>query len=230
MKLHEEFTLWENLWDLTALVNQNKLSEKWTAFDTERGPVKLWHSSSAPEFRAFLLNASSAGIKGLRICIANDLYLAARASELNHEDIIGTAEDNYLFIDAKEFECASCGFSKISDFDNDNYERKDATGNKRSAFAKLEAEDLAEYAKLAGKPIIDPKTKEVLWTHDGKQHSLVADCGTFEVSLYLFYSEQFPQFKYGDTDVCYTEHILFEQSNTYAVLKPLIKRLYMTNL
>ena len=58
---------------------------------------------------------------------------------------------------------------------------------------------------------------------------LVADCGTFEVSLYNFYSKEFLAFKNGDGGRK-TNFQLFETSETYAALRPLIKKLYMTNL
>ena len=99
MKLHEEFKLWETLWE-----PEKALTEKWETFDAGWGPVKLWHSTSVSEFRAFLQNAASAGIKGLRLSIADGLYLAARASDLNHDMIVDIAADNYLIDEPMDFE------------------------------------------------------------------------------------------------------------------------------
>jgi hypothetical protein len=202
------------------------LSEKWETFDAGWGPTKLWHSNSASEFRAFLQNASSAGIKGLRLSIGSDIYLAARASDLNHDNIVNIAQDAYLTTE-RAFEWSICGYPKVRDFEEDNYENN-----------KLDAEDLAfytsetdaRYASYTDEDVYDPETGELLWIHDGKRHTLVADCGSFEVSLYNFYSQQFPQFRYGDSLQTKYEKKLFEASQTYSALKPLIKRLYMTNM
>jgi hypothetical protein len=206
-------------------LNKTKLNEKWETFDGGWGPVKLWYSDSVSEFRAFLKNAASAGIKGLRLFITKDVYLAARASELNHDMIMDIASDNYIVDDINQYEAATCGFPKVADFDNDNFEMQDEES--REDFDRFMD---ARYSKLAGKTMLDPRTGEVLWVHDGKPHTLIADCGTFEVSLYSYYSRQFPEFKYGDDDLSglYHEYKLFETSDLYFVLKPLIKRLYMT--
>ncbi len=231
MKLFEEFKLYETMWEPDGnKARLGNLLEKWETFDIGWGPVKLWHSSSISEFRAFLSNAGSAGIKGLRLSITDGLYLAARASDLNHDNIVETAEDNYICDKGINFEWSTCGFPKLEDFDNDNFEGKDP--GEEAFFAEIDAASKAQYGSYKDKAVIDPETGETLWIHDGKRHMLVADCGVFEVALYQFYSQQFPQFKYGDTNN--TEYLckrdLFETSETYFVLKPLIKKLYMANL
>ena len=90
MNLFEEFKLYETMWDNV------KLNEKWEILEADWGPTKLWYSTSTSEFRAFLKNAASAGIKGLRLAIGEGVYLAARASDLNHDNIIDIAAENYL--------------------------------------------------------------------------------------------------------------------------------------
>lgn len=226
MKLYEEFKLWENLWE-----PDKALTEKWETFDSDWGPEKLWYSTSVSEFRAFLRNAASAGIKGLRLSIANGIYLAARASDLNHDTIVDIATDNYLIDGTEDFEWSICGFPKISDFENDNFEGKDWDEDDLAWSAEMDAGEDAEYAAMKGQEydVIDPDTGEAkTFVRDGKQHTLVADCGTFEVALYNFYSKEHLAYKNGDGG-SKTSFRLFETSETYFALKPLIKKLYMTN-
>ena len=233
MKLFEEFKLWEDLWTAQPVIKNKSLNEKWETFDYF-GLTKLWHSNSVSEFRAFLGNAANAGIKGLRLSITDGLYLAARASDLTHDGIVEVAKENYITTnDRKSFEWSTCGFPKLSDFDIDNLEGKDIDEEGLAFQAETRSASRAKYDSYKDCPVIDPITCEILWLHDGKPHQLVADCGTFEVALYNFYSEQFPEFKYGDTDNLsghWHEKRLFEASETYFALKPLIKKLYMTNL
>ena len=226
MKLFEEFKLWENLWK-----SDNKLTEKWETFDAGWGPEKLWHSTSVSEFRAFLQNAASAGIKGLRLSIADGIYLAARASDLNHDMIVDLAADNYLIDGPMDFEWSTCGFPKLADFDNDNFEGKDYDEEDLEWTSEYEKQEAAKYAAIAGQEydVIDQETGEShTFVRDGKPHMLVADCGTFEVALYNFYSKEFLAYKNGDGGIK-TNFQLFENSDTYFALKPLIKKLYMTN-
>jgi hypothetical protein len=231
MKLHEEFKLWENMWELPRQ-SREPLNEKWETFDLGWGPVKLWYSDSVSEFRAFLRNVGNTGIRGLRLCIADGLYLAARASDLNHDNMLEAAEENYIGTGNEPFEMLTCGFPKADDFEVDNFEVTEADEDDLAFYAEMNATDKARYDSYAGNPVLDPKTAEVLWIHDGKRHRLIADCGTFEVDLYNFYSKQFPEFKYGDSDntneFC-REKAVFENSESYFAIKPLIKKLYMTN-
>jgi hypothetical protein len=112
---------------------------------------------------------------------------------------------------------STCGFPNLKAFEQDNIEQD-----------FFDDYDYDNY-EVDGESVIDPETGELLWEFDGKAHQLVADCGTFEVALYNFYSEQFPQFKYGDGRY-FKKYDLFESSETYFALKPLIKKLYMTNM
>ena len=226
MKLYEEFKLWENLWE-----QDKSLTEKWETFDSDWGPEKLWHSTSVSEFRAFLQNAASAGIKGLRLSISDGIYLAARASDLNHDTIVDIATDNYLIDGTERFEWSTCGFPKVDDFESDNFEGKDWDEEDLAWISADQAQEAAKYAELNGKEyeIIDPETGEHhTFIRDGKQHRLIADCGNFEVDLYNFYSREHLAYKNGDGGIK-TNFQLFETSETYFALKPLIKRLYITN-
>ena len=226
MKLFEEFKLWENLWE-----SDNKLTEKWEIFDAGWGPEKLWHSTSVSEFRAFLQNAANAGIKGLRLSIADGIYLAARASDLNHDMIVDLATDNYLVDGFEDFEWSTCGFPKLADFNNDNFEGKDWDEDDLAWSKDYDKQQAAEYAAIAGQEynVIDQETGEThTFVRDGKSHTLVADCGSFEVALYNFYSREHLAYQNGD-GLGKSNLRLFETSATYFALKPLIKKLYMTN-
>jgi hypothetical protein len=226
MNLSEEFKLYETMWD------NIKLNEKWETFDSDYGPAKIWHSTSASEFRSFLRNAPSMGIKGLRLIIGDGIYLAARASDFNHENIVDIATDNYLIDNNDKLEWLTCGFPKCSDFDEDNFECNGSSEMDPDFSAEWDAQVEAEYAAVKGQKytVIDPETGEAKeFVRDGKRHILIADCGTFEVELYNFYSKEFLAYKNGDGGRK-TNFQLFETSNTYFALKPLIKKLYMTNL
>ncbi len=221
----------------SALIDDynQQLVEKWETFDTKYGPKKLWYSDSVSEVRAFLSNAAANGIQGLRLCISSsyfgDLYLAARASDLDHGDMIEVAEKNYLMTETdRRYECSTCGFPKIANFDFDNFELSQLSAGSQASLNDWHAEEAKEYANYAGKTVLD-HWGEPLWVHDGKKHMLVADCGSFEVALYGFFSEQFPEFRWGDRDkAAGNSKDLFERSETYFILKPLIKKLYMTNM
>ena len=226
MKLFEEFKLWENLWE-----QDKKLTEKWETFDAGWGPVKLWHSTSVSEFRSFLQNAANAGIKGLRLSIADGIYLASRASDLNHDMIVDLATDNYLIDGTENFEWSTCGFPKADDFETDNFEGNDWDEEDLAWISADQAQEAAKYAELIGKEynVIDPETGEShTFVRDGKPHRLIADCGNFEVDLYNFYSREHLAYKNGDGG-SKTNFKLFETSATYFALKPLIKKLYITN-
>lgn len=195
----------------------DQLWEKWEIFNAGWGPTKIWHSDSVSEFRSFLQNAANAGIKGLRLSITDGLYLAGRASDITHDNLVDLAVKNYIAERSTKFEWSTCGFPNLKAFEHDNIEQDffdddDYYGDEET-----------------GEDVMDPETGEILWEFDGKAHQLVADCGTFEVALYNFYSEQFPQFKYGDGRY-FKQYPLFESSETYFALKPLIKKLYITNM
>jgi hypothetical protein len=226
--------LYEELSNINDSGSDDILTEKWETFDYYRQPVKIWHSTSASEFRAFLQNVPSTGIKGLRLAIKDGVYLAARASELSHDSLTDIAVENYLIDSRKDVEWSTCGFPKVEDFDTDNFE-----GNNDDNFdgeelgddyTDLEDDVKARYAALAGEKYIvtDPDTAEVFeFVRDGKQHELIADCGTFEVRLYNFYSREYIAYQNGD-GIGKTNFKLFETSETGYALKPLIKKLYIT--
>jgi hypothetical protein len=193
------------------------LWEKWEIFSAGWGPTKIWHSDSVSEFRSFLQNAANNGIKGLRLSITDGLYLAGRASDVTHDNLVALAVKNYIAERSTKFEWSTCGFPNLKAFEQDNIEQ--------DFFDDYDYDNYEE----DGEDVMDPETGEILWEFDGKIHQLVADCGTFEVALYNFHSEQFPQFKYGDGRY-FKQYKLFESSETYFALKPLIKKLYMTNM
>jgi hypothetical protein len=56
-----------------------------------------------------------------------------------------------------------------------------------------------------------------------KYKAIIADCGSFEAILDLFESEQFPDFKNDTAKLWLGKAISLETSETYKVLKPLIK-------
>ena len=230
MELYEELSS-VNAEATTPKKLSRRLTEKWETFDSGWGPVKLWHSTSVSEFRSFLQNAANTGIKGLRLSIANGIYLAARASDLNHDNIVDIAVENYLIDGTEDFEWSTCGFPKVEDFNIDNFEGKDLDEDELACATEASAQENEEYAKLNGQEydVIDPETGECFtFVRDGKSHMLIADCGTFEVALYNFYSKEHIAYQNGD-DGIRTKLQLFETSETYFALKPLIKKLYMTN-
>jgi hypothetical protein len=53
--------------------------------------------------------------------------------------------------------------------------------------------------------------------------TLIADCGGFEVDLYAFESTQFPEFVNTAAQNYFGKATALETSETYRVLKPLIK-------
>lgn len=222
------------LYDFTnALIKEylicgSSLTEKWEVFDANWGPVKLWHSDSVSEFRSFLQNAGNTGIKGLRLMVKDGFYAAANAAELIHDNMLDIAKDNYLIISGRraDFEWSSCGYPNMKACDEANIE---------NSFSEEEDFDYdfdrdREYLDYKGQDVVNPEDGEYFWTSDGKYHALRADCGNFEVSLWAFYSKQFPEFRYGCDPTHPREYRCFEDSELYFVLKPLIKKLYMTNM
>jgi hypothetical protein len=149
-----------------AQENSSVLAEKWYIGDPTR--ERVWYSDSISQFRNFLINLPNTDLKGIRICVAPDAYLAARASDLGHFQILDFMQ--YGIYDAYEdddipdigsssrFEMASCGIPKAEDFSLDNFEVQ-----------RYEFED------------------EV-------KDRLVADCGTFEVLLYQFKTDKVPDY------------------------------------
>ena len=210
------------------LTNSSNLNEKWEVFDSEYGPVKIWYSDSASEFRSFLQNAGKTGIKGLRLMVKGGFYAAANAADLTHDDILYIAKNNYLITSTnrKDFEWSACGYPNMEAFYNANIENRFAD---EDTDFDGDFDIKREYLEYAGQDIIS-EYGEYLWTSDGKYHALQADCGNFEVSLWMFYSQQFPEFRCGCNPNNPLEYRCFEDSELYFVLKPLIKKLYMTNM
>lgn len=192
MKLHEEFKEYENLWEPI----DKKLVEKWETLDYYRNDTrKIWYSTSVSEFRAFLKNAGNAGIKGLRLSITDGIYLAGRASDVSHNLLVSLATENYFINGDEDFEWSTCGFPDMDAFDEDNFETYMFKEDMKLTEAEAEEKDL-------------------------ENHMLVADCGTFEVALYNFYSKDHPE--------CDGRR-LFETSDTYFALEPLIEKLYVVS-
>jgi hypothetical protein len=230
------------------------LTEKWYAGDNVAFE-RLWHSDSISQFRSFLQNAGQSGIRGLRLSIAPDCYLAARASDLNHDGIVYLANSLYLTdLRQKDFEWSTVGYPKVDDFEIDNFEgMDDLEADEDAEYSDdlevssievpeedLEDEDETEdeisdeqrfndyYADQlrAADTSYDYKDFRSIFQEDATSDirgRLVANCGTFEVSLYNFKSEQVPESlkaeraKYAKT---------LESSETWEVLKPLCKKLY----
>jgi hypothetical protein len=230
------------------------LTEKWYTGDNFAFE-RLWYSDSISQFRAFLQNAGQSGIRGLRLSIAPDCYLAARASDLNHDGIVALANSLYLTdLRQRDFEWSTVGYPKVDDFEIDNFEGMDDLGADEDAEYSddlevssievpeedLEDEDETEdeisdeqrfndyYADQlrAADTSYDYKDFRSIFQEDATSDirgRLVANCGTFEVSLYNFKSEQVPESlkaeraKYAKT---------LESSETWEVLKTLCKKLY----
>lgn len=171
--------------------DKKPLMEKWYTGDNPEWE-RIWYSDSSSEFRAFLRNISTTPIKGLRLCVAPDIYLAAKALDLNHDGMIELAKFLYLIepTSVNSLEFSTCGFPKAIDFKLDNFE-----------IAMLKDDGIE--VNMEGKPC------------------LIADCGNFEVALYAFKSAQYPE--YNKT----FNFQVFENSETYNVLKPFIKKIYM---
>jgi hypothetical protein len=107
--------------ELIAEYSSGSLEEKWHQWDSV--VEGAWYSDSASQFRAFLQNAAAAGIKGLRVCLRPNCYLAVKASEASHTMLIDFAKQNY-FVDPSlkytDFEMFTCGFPKCADFASSN--------------------------------------------------------------------------------------------------------------
>jgi hypothetical protein len=213
-----------------ALIEDYDLYEKWEILDARWGPTKLWHSNSVFELRTFLQNVHTTGVKGLRFSFNDGLYLVANGMDLTHDNMVQLAKDAYIADKNDKFEWSTAGIPNHEAFSEDNVENTYFADEDGEWLDEYNDEFADEYTLAKGSAVIDQETGEVIWVHDGKHHVLIADCGTFEVSLYNFYSKQFPEFKYGDYPKYYSVKRLFEDSVTYKALQPLIKKLYMTNM
>ena len=180
----------------------NTLNEKW--YDIEAYGDRLWFSDSAVEFKNFMRNLPSSGLKGVRLCVAPDFYLVANAEDYNHDTMETTAEEE-LYLDVPITERTTCGIPRCTDFELGNFEIREL---QQSA---IENPDDPFYDKYRN--------------YDAEkdyQGMLVADYGTFELSLYGFKSRECPEYK-----PTYQYATYFEDSETYRVLKPMLKRIYI---
>lgn len=181
------------------------LTEGWHKVDSWGQPVRLWFSDSPSTFRSFMSNISTSGTTGLRLVVAPDFYLAADAADLDHYSMTEAAEKElYLEVPVRN-EQTTCGIPKCHDFESSNFEIENL---KSEAEEHPDDEDFAMYLDYDA---------EADYTG-----SLVADYGTFELHLYGFKSRTCPEYKPKYAKVTY-----FEDSETYRVLKPLLKRIYI---
>lgn len=183
----------------------SSLSENWHRLEHWGEPVRLWFSDSAITFKNFMSNISTAGFKGLRLVVAPGIYLAANAESLNHEEMKEIAAEELGVEIPSNTEQATCGIPKCYDFELGNFEIRDLT---RVAEEDPEDEMFAKYLNYDAEK-----------DYAGK---LVADYGTFEITLYSFKSRTCPEYKSVDDDCKY-----YEDTETYKVLKPLLKRIYI---
>jgi hypothetical protein len=182
----------------------NNINENW--YSTDRDFKRVWVSDSAIEFKNFMRNLSSTGIKGVRLCVAPDLYMVAKADDFNHYDIVNIAEEEFGIKVPANIEQTSCGIPKCYDFESGNFE---IARLKQAASEEHADTSLAKY--LAYDPTAD---------YIGVA---IADYGTFELSLRTFRTRDYPDY----VPTYYPDAPYFEDSETYRVLKPLLKRIYI---
>ena len=110
--------------ELLAEYSPESLNEKWYQWDSV--VQGAWYSDSVSQFRAFLQNAAAAGVKGLRVCLRPDCYLAVKAGEAAHVMLIDFAKQNYLVdpnLNYTDFEMFTCGFPTCADFSFDDIDQ-----------------------------------------------------------------------------------------------------------
>ena len=180
-----------------ALVEEysNILTEKW--YSVENHHSRLWFSDSISEFRSFLKNISNTSIRGLRLCVAPNCYLAANASSFNHDMMIAAAKDLYLVSGNRSFEKLVCGCPTYAHFDSVNY-----------------GYDIAEDESIG-------EIKE--YTEGDYTNLLCADCGTVEILLYNYTSSKFPEY----INPWDSNATLLESSEIWKVIQPICKNLYI---
>lgn len=150
-------------------------------------------------------NISTSGLKGIRLVIAPDLYLVANAEEFDHAIMCDSAKEELGIVIPDNVELITCGIPKCTDFALANYEIEDL---KQAAMEDPDNEFFQMYLNYDAE-------KE----YKGK---LIADYGTFELSLYQFNSKSYPGYKSKNPNAK-----SFEDSETYRVLKPMLKRIYI---
>ena len=177
------------------LLNKDTLCEKW--YTVENHHSRLWFSDSIFEFRSFLKNISNTNIKGLRLCIAPNNYLAASASSFNHDMMIDAARSLYLIDKTISFEKLVCGCPTYAHFDSVNYGYDIEEGES--------IEELKEY------------------TEGDYTGLLCADCGTVEILLYNYTSSKFPDY----VNPWDSSAKSLESSEIWKVIQPICKNLYI---
>lgn len=180
----------------------SQLNEKWYNLEDSG---RLWYSDSEFQFKDFMRNLPKSGLKGVRLIIAPDFYLAANAEDFDHVMMCNTAEDELGIKIPADIESTTCGVPKCTDFEIANYEIEEL---KWMAMEDPEDESIQKYLNYDA-------DKEY-------QGSLIADYGTFELNLYQFKSKSYPNYDSGNPNAEY-----FEDSETYRVLKPMLKRIYI---
>jgi hypothetical protein len=150
-------------------------------------------------------NISTSGLKGVRLVIAPDFYLVANAEDLDHSMMCDAAEEELGIDVLANVEFTTCGVPKCTDFELANYEIEEL---KQAAMEDPDDESLQQYLNYDA--------------DKDYQGNLIADYGTFELNLYQFNSKSYPSYKSKRTNAKY-----FEDSETYRVLKPMLKRIYI---
>ena len=181
----------------------SQLNEKW--YSLEGYNERLWYSDSEFSFRDFMRNISTSGLKGVRLIIAPDFYLAANAEGFDHFTMCLLAEEELGIDVPADVESTTCGIPKCTDFELANYEIKDL---KQAAMEGPDDESLQKYLNYDAEK--------------DYKGNLIADYGTFELDLYQFNSKSYPDYKSAKVNAKY-----FEDSETYRVLKPMLKRIYI---
>ena len=182
-----------------------QLNEKW--YDIKDYGGRIWFSDSAIDFKNFMKNIGSSGLRGARLVVAPGFYLVGTAEDFNHEFMLDIAE-NELFLTlpiSSIIEQTTCGIPKCVDFELGNYE---VAERKQFAIDFPDDEDSAEYLAYDAE-------KEY-------QGRLIADYGSFELTLYWFKSREYPDHVSERQYATY-----FEDSETYRILKPMLKRIYI---
>lgn len=117
-----------------------------------------------------------------------------------------TAAEEELGVDVPDdAESTTCGVPKCIDFETANYEIENL---KQDAIENPDDESIQQYLNYDA--------------DKDYQGNLIADYGTFELDLYQFKSRSCPGFKSSIINAKY-----FEDSETYRVLKPMLKRIYI---
>lgn len=130
--------------------------------------------------------------------------MAASAQDLNHDGIRDMASDLYLEGKENLVEFCTCGFPKIENFDEDNFEIYEIDEFNEDEF--------------------DEETGELIVKEPHQVDFLIADCGFFEIDLYNYRSSAFPDFKHPYRTK--PPALIFEESELYKAVKPFFKKVY----